>query len=241
MDFSQQSIVISGGGSGLGEATARRLAEQGASITVLDINLDQAIRVAEDIGGQSMQCDVSAEKSVEAVFSKLDKLDVCINCAGICPAARILGRDGPMPLQQFKDVIDVNLIGTFNVMRMAASNMIDGGVIINTASIAAFDGQMGQAAYSASKGGIAAMTLPAARELAQHQIRVMTIAPGVFSTPMVTGMPQAVQDRLAKTVPYPSRLGHPEEFAMLVQHIIENPMLNGEVIRLDGALRMAEK
>ena len=241
MDFSQQNCVISGGGSGLGAATARMLAEQGAKVTLLDINLEQASRVAEEIGGQAIHCDVSSSGSVENAFADIDDLQVCINCAGIAPGKRILGREGPMPLENFKQVIDVNLIGTFNVMRMAASKMTDGGIIINTASAAAYDGQIGQAAYSASKGGVAAMTLPAARELARAKIRVMTIAPGIFMTPMMSGMSQEIQDSLASTVPYPPRFGQPKEYAMLARHIIENPMLNGEVIRLDGALRMAAK
>lgn len=246
MNFDNQIALITGGSSGMGKACAQFLKQHGMKVVIWDKQ--------EDNSGQAelfITCDVTSEESVEKAMKQtitgIGTPRVCINCAGIAPAKRIVGREGPMPLEAFKQVIDVNLIGTFNVMRVAAHAMSvteletksqERGVIINTASIAAFEGQIGQAAYSASKGGIVAMTLPAARELAQFAIRVNTIAPGLIATPLLLNMPQEVQDGLAATVTFPKRLGRPEEFAALVGHVIENGMINGEVIRLDGALRM---
>ena len=247
------AAVVTGGASGLGAATASELARAGARVTCLDVNLDGARAVAEKIGGEALYCDVThAEQAAAALAEMRDKhgaARILINCAGIGPAKRIVGRDGPMPLADFERVININLIGTFNVMRLVAADMqslsplADGerGVIIMTASVAAFEGQIGQAAYSASKGGVAALTLPAAREFAQFGIRVMAIAPGLFNTPMVEGLPREVQDALAAAIPFPKMLGRPEQYADLVLHIIENRYLNGEVIRLDGAIRMAPR
>jgi NAD(P)-dependent dehydrogenase (short-subunit alcohol dehydrogenase family) len=253
MNVNGQAAIVTGGGSGLGAATARALAKSGAKVAVLDVNLEGAKKVAAEIGGLAVACDVadagSTEKAIAEAKAKHGAARVLINCAGVGPAARIVGKDGPMKLADFARVININLIGSFNAMRLAAADMQtlepmadnERGVIISTASVAAFDGQIGQAAYSASKGGIAALTLPAARELARFGIRVMTIAPGIFATPMLLGMPQNVQDSLAASIPYPSRLGTPEEYAKLVLHILDNVMLNGEVIRLDGAIRMPPK
>ena len=253
MKLGGQAALVTGGASGLGAATARALATGGAKVAVLDVNADAAATVAEEIGGIAVACDVSEAKSAEAAVAKAKTAHggarVLINCAGIGPAQRIVGREGPMPLEAFKRVIDINLIGSFNLMRLAAAEMSalpaleDGerGVIVSTASVAAYEGQIGQAAYSASKGGIVALTLPAAREFARTGIRVNAIAPGLFATPLLLGMPQNVQESLAASVPFPTRFGKPEEYAALVLHIIENAMINGEVIRLDGALRMAPK
>ncbi|MFQ5899836.1 MAG: SDR family NAD(P)-dependent oxidoreductase, partial [Candidatus Methylomirabilia bacterium] len=243
------------GGSGLGAATCRLLAESGANIVVADMNADTGQGVAAELGtqGRFVHTDVTDEESVQhAVTTALEVfsgLHGAINCAGIAIAEKVLGKSGPHPLALFAKVIRVNLIGTFNVMRLAAAAMAQGaptgsgerGVIINTASVAAFDGQIGQAAYAASKGGVASVTLPTARELGRYGIRVMTIAPGVFDTPMMATMPEPVRQSLVQQAPFPPRLGRPEEYAALVKHIIENEMLNGEVIRLDGALRMAAK
>jgi NAD(P)-dependent dehydrogenase (short-subunit alcohol dehydrogenase family) len=253
MNVKGQAAIVTGGGSGLGAASARALAKAGAKVAVLDINLEAAKTVAAEIGGIAVTCDVadagSAEKAIAEARAKHGAARVLINCAGVGPAARIVGKDGPMKLADFARVININLIGSFNAMRLAAADMQalepvadnERGVIISTASVAAYDGQIGQAAYSASKGGIVGLTLPAARELARFGIRVMTIAPGIFATPMLLGMPQNVQDSLAASIPYPSRLGTPEEYAKLVMHILDNVMLNGEVIRLDGAIRMPPK
>jgi NAD(P)-dependent dehydrogenase (short-subunit alcohol dehydrogenase family) len=253
MNISGHAAIVTGGGSGLGAATARTLAKAGGRIAVLDVNIDGAKKVAAEIGGIAIACDVadatSTEKAIAEAKAKHGAARVLINCAGVGPAARIVGKDGPMKLAEFSRVININLIGSFNAMRLAAADMqtlepladSERGVIISTASVAAYDGQIGQAAYSASKGGIAALTLPAAREMARFGIRVMTIAPGIFATPMLLGMPQNVQDSLAASIPYPSRLGTPEEYAKLVMHILDNVMLNGEVIRLDGAIRMPPK
>jgi len=247
------AAIVTGGGSGLGAATARALAGAGAKVALLDINEKAADTVAAEIGGLAIRCDVADAASAETAVGKARAAHgaarILINCAGIGPAARIVGRDGPMALDAFRQVIEINLIGSFNLMRLAAADMIgleplvDGerGVIISTASVAAYEGQIGQAAYSASKGGIVALTLPAAREFARSGIRVNTIAPGLFATPLLLGMPQPVQDSLAASVPFPSRFGAPEEYAKLALHIIDNAMLNGETIRLDGALRMAPK
>lgn len=253
MQLDGAAAIVTGGGSGLGEATARALATAGARVAVVDIAREAAEAIALAIGGVAAAFDVAdavaAEREVERIAAAIGAPRLVVNCAGIAPAARIVGRDGPLPLDAFERVIRVNLIGTFNLLRLGAARMAalepneDGerGVIVNTASVAAFEGQIGQAAYAASKGGIAALTLPAARELAASGIRVVTIAPGLFGTPLLLNMPQNVQDSLAATVPFPRRFGRPEEFAALVLHIVANPMLNGEVIRLDGALRMAPR
>ncbi len=253
MKLGGQSALVTGGASGLGAATARTLANSGAKVAVLDVNAEAAAALAREIGGLALACDVADAKSAEAAVAKAKSAHgaarVLINCAGIGPAQRIVGRDGAMPLEAFKRVIDINLIGSFNLMRLAATDMskleplADGerGLIVSTASVAAYEGQIGQAAYSASKGGIVALTLPAAREFARSGIRVNAIAPGLFATPLLLGMPQPVQESLAQSVPFPARFGKPEEYAALALHIIENAMINGEVIRLDGALRMAPK
>jgi NAD(P)-dependent dehydrogenase (short-subunit alcohol dehydrogenase family) len=252
MDLNGQAAIVTGAASGLGAATARALANAGARVAILDMNEGEAAQVAKEIGGLAIACDVSDAASAEAAVKHATAAHgaarVLVNCAGIAPAKRIVGRDGPMPLADFERVIRINLIGTFNCLRLAAAAMqtleaLDGerGVIVSTASVAAFEGQVGQAAYAASKGGVAALTLPAARELAQFGIRVVAIAPGIFATPMVRGMPQEVQDNLGASVPFPKRLGEPREYADLVLHIVRNGYLNGEVIRLDGALRMAPR
>jgi len=253
MEINGQAAVVSGGASGLGEATARALAGAGARVAVMDMNEAGAAAVAADIGGIGLACDVSDAASAEAAFAKAAEAHgaarIAVTCAGIAPAAKVVGRDGPMDLDKFARVINVNLIGTFNITRLAAAGMAgldemdrgERGVIINTASVAAYEAQIGQAAYGASKGGVAAMTLPIARELARSGIRVMAIAPGIMGTPMLFGLPQEVQDSLGATVPFPARLGDAHEFARLAVHICENGYLNGETIRLDGALRMAAK
>lgn len=253
MDLDDQSAIVTGAGSGLGAATTKQLAAAGAHVFVVDRDGESATRVADACNGTPYTLDVTdaggAEALIENVVASKGAPAILVNCAGVAPAAKVVGRDGPMALGRFADVININLIGTFNLMRVAAAAMADRspddggerGVIINTASVAAFEGQIGQAAYAASKGGIAALTLPAARELAPRGIRVLAIAPGLFATPLLLNMPQNVQDSLAATVPFPSRFGRPEEFAELVLHICTNSMLNGEVIRLDGALRMAAR
>lgn len=253
MEVKSHSALVTGGGSGLGAATARALAKAGALVAVLDINGENARNVAAEIGGLAITCDVSDAASAEAAVSAAQAAQgaarILVNCAGIGTAGRIVGRDGPMPLASFKRVIDVNLIGSFNLMRLAAAAMqalaplADGerGVIISTASVAAYEGQIGQAAYAASKGGIVALTLPAAREFARFGVRVNTIAPGLFLTPLMDTLPPDIQQSLGASVPFPARLGKPEEYARLVLDIIANPMLNGETIRLDGALRLAPR
>jgi NAD(P)-dependent dehydrogenase (short-subunit alcohol dehydrogenase family) len=253
MEIKGQAALVTGGASGLGAATARALAAAGARVAILDVNQKAAAEVAIDINGIAVACDVadsaSAAAAIQAAAKDHGPARILVNCAGIGPAKRIVGRDGPMPLEDFERVIRINLIGTFNMMRLAAAAMQgltptpDGerGVIVSTASVAAFDGQIGQSAYSSSKGGVAALTLPAAREFSQSGIRVMAIAPGIFGTPMLRALPQEVQDSLGASVPFPKRLGEPREFAALVLHIVHNGYLNGEVIRLDGALRMAPK
>ena len=253
MELSGQTAIVTGGGSGLGEATARALAARGARVAILDIGLDRASAVAADIGGLAIACDVSsaekAETAVAEAAGKLGEPRILVNCAGIAVGAKTVGKDGPHPLDLYRKVIEINLIGTFNMIRLVADRAAkleplsggERGVIVSTASVAAYDGQIGQAAYSASKGGIVGMTLPIARDLARSGIRVMTIAPGIFRTPMMAGMPQDVQDSLGAAVPFPSRLGEPSEYAALVVHIVENQMLNGETIRLDGAIRLAPR
>ena len=251
MRIDDQAAVVTGGASGLGLATGEMLAAAGARVALLDIDGARAAEAAARIGGLGLQCDVGDAAAAEHALAEARRAHgaagILVNCAGIAAAKRIVGRDGPMQLSEFELVIRVNLIGTFNLMRLAAAEMVtlepdaegERGVIVNTASVAAFDGQIGQSAYAASKGGIAALTLPAAREFARHGIRVMTIAPGIFETPMLRGLPEAAQASLAAAVPFPKRLGRPEEYALLVRQILDNPMLNGETIRLDGAIRLA--
>jgi NAD(P)-dependent dehydrogenase (short-subunit alcohol dehydrogenase family) len=251
MEISGVAALVSGGASGLGQATAAALAGAGAKVALLDVNGIAAEAAAKALGGIGLACDVTnaemTERAVAAARERHGAARIVVNCAGIGRAGRIVDRDGkPMPLEQFKQVVEVNLIGSFNLLRCAAAEMIDlapladgeRGVILLTASIAAYDGQIGQAAYSASKAGIVGLTLPAARELARYGVRVAAIAPGVFATPMLAGLPQPAQDSLAAGVPFPQRLGRPDEYAALALHICRNTMLNGEVIRLDGALRM---
>ncbi|WP_170414028.1 3-hydroxyacyl-CoA dehydrogenase [Ruegeria atlantica] len=250
MQLSTTAAVITGGASGLGEATARHFAEHGAQVTILDRDAERGPKVAEDIGGHFAQTDVTDEASVAAAIelsvNKMGRITAAVNCAGIAYGIKTVGKDGPHPLDAFQRTIDINLVGTFNVSRLAAAEMAkndpepDGarGVIINTASIAAFDGQKGQAAYAASKGGVVGMTLPMARDLASTGVRVMTIAPGIFMTPMLASLPEEVQQQLAADVPNPARLGDPREYGRLAGFIVEMGYLNGEVIRIDGALRM---
>jgi NAD(P)-dependent dehydrogenase (short-subunit alcohol dehydrogenase family) len=244
--------LVTGGASGLGRATAERLAGQGARVVVVDLPRSDGRAVAVTLGGEFAPADVTDPAAVEAAIrtaTGLGPLRVVVNCAGIGPPARVVDRDGsPMPLDAFTTVVQVNLIGTFNVIRLAAAAMAtvepagdERGVIVATASVAAYEGQIGQAAYSASKGGIVGMTLPIARELAGRKIRVVTIAPGLFETPLLSSLPEETKESLGRQVPHPSRLGRPVEYAALVQHIVENPMLNGETIRLDGAIRMAPR
>jgi NAD(P)-dependent dehydrogenase (short-subunit alcohol dehydrogenase family) len=250
MKLENASALVTGGGSGLGAATAEVLAAAGARVTIFDRDPDKANAVAQRLGGIAAVGDVTSEADAQAAFAKAREahgaLRVLVNCAGIGTAARILGREGPMPLDRFETVIRVNLIGTFNMMRLGAAEMAqaepseDGerGVIVSTASVAAYEGQVGQAAYSASKGGVAALTLPAAREFAGIGVRVMAVAPGLFFTPMMETLPEEVQQSLAASIPFPKRLGRPGEFAALVQHLVENVHMNGEVVRIDGALRL---
>ncbi len=252
MEIAGKAFVVTGAASGLGEGTARMLAAAGGKVVVADVQDERGQKVAADIGGRFVHCDVSQEADAKAAIEAgtgLGKLVGLVNCAGIAPAIKTVGRDGAHPLHSFQKTIMVNLLGTFNMIRLAAEAMAknepeptgERGVLISTASVAAYDGQMGQAAYSASKGGVVGMTLPIARDLARNGIRNMTIAPGIFGTPMLFGMPQELQDALAASVPFPSRLGTPQDYAKLVRAIIENDMLNGEVIRLDGAIRLPPK
>ncbi|MBP5858194.1 SDR family NAD(P)-dependent oxidoreductase [Marivibrio halodurans] len=253
MEIKNLPAIVTGSGSGLGEGTARALAAAGAKVTLIDLNREALDAVARDIGGLAIACDVTDADALESAVAEARAAHgpcaVAVSCAGIAPAARIVGKEGPMALDAFAKVINVNLIGTFNLMRLAAADMqtrtpnADGerGVIVNTASVAAYEGQIGQAAYAASKGGVVALTLPAAREFAKTGVRVNAIAPGLFGTPMLLGMPQGVQDSLAATLPFPSRFGTPAEYAKLVLHMIDNPILNGETVRLDSALRMAPR
>jgi NAD(P)-dependent dehydrogenase (short-subunit alcohol dehydrogenase family) len=252
MNIAGKVFIVTGGASGLGEGTARMLAAEVGKVVIADMQVEKGEAIAKDIGGLFVKCDVSNEADGQAVVAAatgLGKLMGLVNCAGIAPASRTVGRDGPHSLAVFSKVVQVNLIGSFNMIRLAAEAMQkneqestgERGVCINTASVAAYDGQIGQAAYSGSKGGIVGMTLPIARDLSKLGIRVMTIAPGIFGTPMMFGMPQDVQDALAAAVPFPSRLGTPQDYAKLAKHIFENDMLNGETIRLDGAIRLAPK
>ena len=253
MDPQGHAALVTGAGSGLGAETAAQLAHAGAKVAVLDINMAGAAEIAARIGGLAIRCDVADADSAAAALAqakeKHGSARILVNCAGVGPAKRIVGRDGAMPLADFERVIAINLIGTFNMMRLAAADMnalaplADGerGVIVSTASVAAFEGQIGQAAYAASKGGVAALTVPAARELAQFGVRVLAVAPGIFATPMLRALPDEVQASLAASVPFPKLLGRPQQFADLVLHCVRNSYLNGEVIRLDGALRMAPR
>ncbi|KQV33331.1 MULTISPECIES: 3-hydroxyacyl-CoA dehydrogenase [unclassified Rhizobium] len=248
-------LLVTGAGSGLGAAVARMAVAEGACVVLVDLNADAGQAVAAELGSAArfVRADVTKDAdgmaAVSTALEQFGHLHGLVNCAGVAPAEKVLGRDGPHLLESFSRTVGINLVGTFNMMRLAAEVMAreepdaegERGVIVNTASVAAFDGQIGQAAYSASKAGVAGMTLPVARELARHGIRVVAIAPGIFETPMMAGMPAEVQEALGKSVPFPPRLGRPHEFAALVRHIFENTMLNGEVIRLDGALRMGAR
>jgi NAD(P)-dependent dehydrogenase (short-subunit alcohol dehydrogenase family) len=252
MEIAGKVFIVTGGASGLGEGTARMLAAKGATVVIADMQMEKGQAIAQEIGGAFVKCDVSQEADAQAVVAKavtLGKLMGLVNCAGIAPAEKTIGKSGAHTLGTFTKCITVNLIGSFNMIRLTSEAMAkndpestgERGAMISTASVAAYDGQMGQAAYSASKGGIVGMTLPIARDLARNGIRNMTIAPGIFGTPMMFGMPKEVQDSLAAAVPFPSRLGTPQDYAKLAIHIFENDMLNGEVIRLDGAIRLAPR
>jgi NAD(P)-dependent dehydrogenase (short-subunit alcohol dehydrogenase family) len=255
LEIQSRTFLVTGGGSGLGAATARLLAEEGANVVVADVDAEGGERVADSIGKRARfrHTDVTDEGSVQAAIEAAREafggLHGLVNCAGVGPAKKVLGREGPHPLEDFRKTVEINLVGTFNTMRLAVAVMVENepteggerGVMVNTASVAAFDGQIGQPAYAASKGGVVSLTLPAAREFAPLGIRVVAIAPGIFETPMLAALPEPARESLGKQVPFPARLGRPEEYAALVGHIIENQMLNGEVIRLDGAVRMAPK
>ncbi|HEV3376901.1 MAG TPA: SDR family NAD(P)-dependent oxidoreductase [Thermoleophilaceae bacterium] len=249
MELNGIGALVAGGASGLGEATARELAARGARVTVADLNEERGTALADEIGGAFKPADVTDEAQVQAAVESVDGLRLAVSCAGIGWAERTVKKDGPAALQPFETLVRVNLIGTFNVLRLAANAMAAGepdaegerGAVVMTASIAAFDGQIGQTAYAASKGGVVGLTLPAARDLSRLGIRVCTIAPGLFDTPLLAALPQEARDALGASIPFPPRLGRPEEYAKLACHIAENTMLNGEVIRLDGALRMAPK
>ena len=252
MDISGKVFIVTGAASGLGEGTARMLAANGGQVVLADLQEERGQAIAAELGQTFVRCDVTQEadgRRVVEAATGLGKLVGLVNCAGIAPASRTVGKTGPHPLELFTKVVTINLVGSFNMIRLAAEAMSanepeatgERGVLISTASVAAYDGQIGQAAYAASKGGVVGMTLPIARDLAKSGIRNMTIAPGIFGTPMLFGMPQEVQDALAASVPFPSRLGKPEDYAKLVHQIITNDMLNGEVIRLDGAIRLAPR
>ena len=255
MQIENRGFIVTGSSSGLGSATARRLIDEGAHVLLADLNVEAGEALAAELGvyARFVRCDVSdaasAEEAALAFRSTFGALHGLVNCAGVAPSEKVIGREGPHGLETFARTVQINLVGTFNMLRLAAVAISESvpdaggerGVIVNTASVAAFDGQIGQAAYAASKGGVVAMTLPIARELARHGIRVVTVAPGIMETPMIKAMPTEVQESLGRTVPFPPRLGQPDEFARLVAHIIDNTYLNGEVIRLDGAIRMAPK
>jgi NAD(P)-dependent dehydrogenase (short-subunit alcohol dehydrogenase family) len=249
MELSGIGALVAGGASGLGEATARELTARGAQVTVADVNAEKGAALAEELGGAFVRTDVTDEEEVRAAVESVENLRFAVSCAGIGWAERTVKKDEPAALQPFESVVRVNLIGTFNVLRLSATAMAAGepdadgerGAIVMTASIAAFDGQIGQTAYAASKGGVVGLTLPAARDLARYGIRVCTIAPGLFDTPLLAGLPEQAREALAAQIPFPSRLGRPSEYAKLACHVAENGMLNGEVLRLDGALRMAPK
>ncbi|VGO07436.1 3-hydroxyacyl-CoA dehydrogenase @ 17hydroxysteroid dehydrogenase type 10 (HSD10)-like [plant metagenome] len=252
MDITNKVFIVTGAASGLGAGTVRMLAEQGARVVLADLQDAAGEALAAELGQRYVHCDVTKETDAQAVVAAataLGPLFGLVNCAGVAPAAKTVGKDGAHPLELFQRTVGINLIGTFNMLRLAATAMAgntpeptgERGVIINTASVAAYDGQIGQAAYAASKAGVVGMTLPIARDLARNGIRCVTIAPGIFGTPMIFGMPQEVQDSLAASIPFPSRLGRPEDYAKLVRHIVENDMINGETIRLDGAIRMPPK
>ena len=252
LNIRDKVVVVVGGASGLGLATANDLIERGACVVVLDLDLERTVEISKQLGVNAYPCDVTSESDVRRAIAQIvqvhGRVDVCVNCAGILSVGRLVSREGPFPFDDFSRVIQVNLTGTFNVMRLVAEQMMsqvliegesDRGVIVNTASVAAYEGQVGQVAYSASKGGVIAMTLPVAREMAKYAIRVMTIAPGIMETPMMASLSSAAQDQLNESVPYPKRMGRPSEFAHTVGHIIENSYLNGSVIRLDGAIRLS--
>ncbi len=252
MDIAGKVFIVTGGASGLGEGAARALAAKGGKLVIADLQQDKGEAVARELGGAFVRCDVSQEADGQAAVAQavaMGKFMGLVNCAGIAPAEKTVGKNGPHSLAVFQKTLTVNLLGSFNMIRLAAEAMVknapeptgERGVLVSTASVAAYDGQIGQAAYSASKGGVVGMTLPIARDLARSGIRNMTIAPGIFGTPMLFGMPQEVQDALAASVPFPSRLGTPADYAKLAVHIFENDMLNGEVIRLDGAIRLAPR
>ncbi len=252
MEIKNRVFIITGGASGLGAATARMIVDNGGKVVLADVQVEAGEKLAAELHGKFVKCDVTSEAdglAVVAAAESMGQLAGLINCAGVAPAVKTVGKDGPHPLEVFQRVININLVGTFNMSRLAAAAMGNGeanaggerGVIINTASVAAYDGQIGQAAYGSSKAGVVGLTLPMARDLARSGIRVMTIAPGIFETPMLLTMPQEVQDALGRMVPFPSRLGKPAEYAQLAKSIIENAMLNGETIRLDGAIRMQPK
>lgn len=252
MQIQNSVFIITGGASGLGAATARMIVDNGGKVVLADVQVEAGEKLATELGGRFVKCDVTSEADGKAVVDAANGMGTLrglINCAGVAPAVKTVGKDGPHPLDVFQRVVSINLVGTFNMARLAADAMSktegneygERGVIINTASVAAYDGQIGQAAYGASKAGVVGLTLPMARDLSRNGIRVMTIAPGIFETPMLLGMPQEVQDALGRMVPFPPRLGKPVEYAHLARSIIENPMLNGETIRLDGAIRMQPK
>ena len=251
MNVSGQAAIVTGGASGMGAETARALAVAGAKVTIMDVQMEKLKEEAERVGCLAVSCDVTSSDSAESAVAEAREVHgaarILVNCAGVATAKRIVGREGPMPLDDFKRVIDINLVGSFNLMRLVAADLYaeealdeygERGVIVNTASVAAYEGQVGQAAYSASKGGIVALTIQAARDLSGKGVRVVTIAPGFIATPMLLGMPDEVQQSLAQQAPFPKRFGRPEEYSKLVLHIIDNQMINGEVIRLDGAARM---
>lgn len=252
MEFKNNVVIITGGASGLGAATARMIVENGGKVVLADVQVEAGEKLAAELGGKFLKCDVTSDADGRAVVAAAESLGTLVglvNCAGVAPAAKTVGKEGPHPLELFQRVVNINLVGTFNMSRLAAEAMSknapnaagERGVIVNTASVAAFDGQIGQAAYGSSKAGVVGLTLPMARDLSRNGIRVMTIAPGIFETPMLLGMPQEVQDALGQMVPFPPRLGKPAEYAQLAKTIFDNTMLNGETIRLDGAIRMQPK